>query len=59
MLSQDAYGAAIEVSAGVSTFPVPNLSVGRLVETAAEASGVIDAYLGTAAGVVGSRPTRS
>ncbi len=59
VLSQDAYGAARQLALGVDSFPVPNLAVGRLVETAAEASGVIDAYLsGTANGVVPT-PTSS
>ena len=35
-----------------ATLPVPDLAVGRLVETPAEISGVLDAYLGTTAGVV-------
>ncbi|HYO42618.1 MAG TPA: CSLREA domain-containing protein [Candidatus Limnocylindrales bacterium] len=53
VLSQDTYGAARQLALGVGTFPVPNLAVGRLVETAAEASGLIDAYLdGTSNGVV-------
>jgi len=58
VLGQDAYGATTELSLRASTFPVPDLAVGRLVETAAEASSVIDAYLGTAAGVVAT-PTTS
>ena len=58
VLGQDAYGASTELSLRASTFPVPDLAVGRLVETAEEASGLIDAYLGTAAGVVAT-PTTS
>ena len=59
VLSQDAYGAARQLSLGVGAFPVPSLAVGRLVETASEASGVIDAYLnGTSNGVVPT-PTSS
>ena len=52
VLSQDDYGAAIELEQKVTTFPVPDLAVGRLVETPAEIIGMLDAYLTTAAGVV-------
>ena len=58
VLGQDAYGASTELSLRASTFPVPDLAVGRLVETAAEASGMIDAYLATTGGVVAT-PTTS
>ncbi len=58
VLSQDQYGSAIQVAVNASSFPTPDLAVGRLVETAAEAKGVVDAYLGTAAGTVGT-PTSS
>ena len=51
VLGQDEYGAATSISQGAISFPVPDLPVGRLVETAAEESGMIDAYLATAAGV--------
>ncbi len=54
ILGQDQYGSRITVSQGDGIIPIPDLAVGRLVETAAEATGVIDAYLSTAAGVVGS-----
>ncbi|HEY7332456.1 MAG TPA: PxKF domain-containing protein [Candidatus Limnocylindria bacterium] len=47
VLGQDAYGAGTEISLRASTFPVPQLAVGRLVETAVEASGMIDAYTAT------------
>ncbi|MDQ1495881.1 MAG: large repetitive protein, partial [Actinomycetota bacterium] len=50
VLGQDAYGAKTSISLGSSDFPVPDLAVGRLVETASEASGMLDAY--TAAGGV-------
>jgi hypothetical protein len=56
VLSQDAYGSKTGVSLRSTTFPVPDLAVGRLVETAADASGMIDAYL-DANGVV--TPTSS
>ena len=58
VLSQDAYGAGIQISQGANTFPVPDLAVGRLVENASEASGMLDAYLSTTGGVVAT-PTRS
>jgi hypothetical protein len=45
VLSQDAYGSKTGISLRSTTFPVPDLAVGRLVETAADASGMIDAYL--------------
>jgi hypothetical protein len=56
VLGQDAYGASIDLSVRASTFPIPDLPVGRLVETAAEASGMIDAYALTSGGTV-SAPT--
>ena len=52
VLSQDAYGSQVDISFKANTFPIPNLAVGRLVETAADASTVLDAYLGTNGGVV-------
>ncbi len=52
VLSQDDYGAAIELDQKMTTFPVPDLAVGRLVETPSEIIGMVDAYLTTAAGVV-------
>ncbi len=51
VLSQDAYGAGVEVDIRTSAFPVPGLAVGRLVETPAEIIGMIDAYT-DAGGVV-------
>ena len=45
VLSQDAYGSGTQVSMRTSSFPVPGLAVGRLVETPAEIVGMIDAYL--------------
>ncbi len=44
-LSQDAYGADVEVNLKGVQVPVPDLPVGRLVETPAEIGGLIDAYL--------------
>jgi len=58
VLGQDAYGASIDLSLHASTFPIPDLPVGRLVETASEASGILDAYLSTTNGVVAT-PTSS
>jgi hypothetical protein len=51
ILGQDEYGSRFSVSAGDGEIPIPDLAVGRVVETAAEAIGVIDAYLSTADGV--------
>ena len=53
VLGQDDYGASIDLSLGNYAFPVPDLAVGRLVETASEATGILNAYLNhTTAGVV-------
>ncbi len=57
VLSQDDYGAAIELNQKMTTYPVPDLAVGRLVETPAEIIGMVDAYLKTAAGVVDTPTT--
>jgi YVTN family beta-propeller protein len=51
VLSQDAYGSKTALSLPSNDFPVPGLAVGRLVETAPEIAGVIDAYV-AANGVV-------
>ena len=45
LLTQDPYGARTELSLGTNTFAVPEIAVGRLVETANEAKGMIDAFL--------------
>jgi len=58
VLSQDAYGSKTEISLKDSEFPVPDLAVGRVAETPAAITKVLDAYLATAAGVV-PRPTSS
>ena len=47
VLSQDAYGAGIQISLYASAFPIPDMAVGRLVETASEVSGMLDAYTAT------------
>jgi CSLREA domain-containing protein len=52
ILSQDAYGAGPTLRAGTTEVVLPELAVGRLVETAAEATTMLDAYLATANGVV-------
>jgi hypothetical protein len=51
VLSQDAYGSKTALSLPSTDFPLPGLAVGRLVETATEIAGVIDAYV-AANGVV-------
>jgi pentapeptide MXKDX repeat protein len=56
VLSQDAYGAKLDLSLNNSAYPVPELAVGRLVETAAEMKAVIDAFL-SAGGVVTPQST--
>ena len=58
VLGQDAYGASFDLSLHGSAFPIPDLPVGRLVETKAEAAGMIDAYNSTNGGTVAA-PTRS
>jgi Bacterial Ig-like domain (group 3) len=47
VLSQDAYGSKTTISLPSNDFPVPGLAVGRLVETAPEIAGMIDAYVAT------------
>ena len=47
VLSQDAYGAGTQVSLYSSSFAIPDLAVGRLVETPSEIGGMIDAYTAT------------
>ena len=54
VLSQDAYGAETRISLRTTDFPVPDLAVGRLVETPAEIAGLLDAYT-AANGVVAPR----
>jgi hypothetical protein len=50
VLSQDAYGARHEVTIGGASVPVPDLAVGRLVETPAEIASTIDHSLHLQAG---------
>ena len=46
VLGQDAYGAVDDLALKGSVLPVPDLAVGRLVETAAEIDGQIQQFLG-------------
>ncbi len=57
-LSQDAYGATTELDAGGEDIPVPDLPVGRLVETPTEIDGMLQAYMSLTGGVVAT-PTSS
>jgi hypothetical protein len=56
ILGQDEYGASTSLSLRDGAFPLPDLAVGRLVETAAEMNTVLAAYLATANGVI-DQPT--
>ena len=58
VLSQDRYGALLDLSSKGNTLPLPGLAVGRLVETASDATRVLDAYLKTTGGVIAT-PTSS
>ena len=51
-LSDNDYGAQRELISQNDTFGVPDLAVGRLVESADEISGMLAAYLGNSAGVL-------
>ncbi len=51
-LSQDEYGAKVELHLNAGTLAVPSLPVGRLVETPAQITTMLDAYLSTNGGVV-------
>lgn len=52
VLSQDDYGAVCAVTDQFTSLPLPDLAVGRLVETPDEIAGLIDAYLATDGGQV-------
>ncbi|MCB0033529.1 MAG: tandem-95 repeat protein, partial [Anaerolineales bacterium] len=52
VMGQDEYGSEHEISFKSSAIPVPNLYVGRLVETAAQVNNYLGAYFNTADGVV-------
>ena len=58
VLGQDAYGARTDLDLKGGTLPVPDLAVGRLVETPAEITGMIDQYLGLRNGTLPA-PQRS
>ncbi len=57
-LSQDAYGATTVLSIQGVDVPVPDLPVGRLVETPTEIDGMLQAYMSLTGGVVAT-PTSS
>jgi parallel beta-helix repeat protein len=52
VLGQDAYGADVMLSLNATDFPVPQLAVGRLLETPADIMVVLDAYLDSTDGLV-------
>ena len=58
VLNQDAYGSKDQVAVLGTQFPVPDLAVGRLIETPAEIGGMLDAFDGLTNGVVPT-PTTS
>ena len=51
-LSQDAYGASTLLDEQGVEIPVPDLPVGRLVETPTEIDGMLQAYMSLSGGVV-------
>lgn len=55
MLGQDAYGAETELTLGDSTLPIPDLAVGRLVETAGDALKLISTYVNGTVNGTGAR----
>ncbi len=58
VLGQDAYGAVSDLDVNGASLPVPDLAVGRLVETPSEIIGMVNAYLGLTNGVLPT-PTSS
>ena len=58
VLGQDAYGAKSDLTIKGSVLPVPDLAVGRLVETQDEIAGMIDTFLALPSGNL-PRPTSS
>ena len=52
VLSQDDYGAVVNLSSRNTSFPVPGLATGRLVENPSDITTVLNAYLATSNGVV-------
>ena len=59
VLGQDAYGALSDLNVKGAVIPVPDLAVGRLVETPTEIGGMVDAYLGLGPAGVLPQPTSS
>ena len=51
VLSQDRYGSKTTISLPWNDFPVPGLAVGRLVESASDIAGLLDAYVQVSATV--------
>ena len=58
VLSQDEYGSKTSISLPWNDFPVPGLAVGRLVETAGEIAGLIDAYVAADCGRIAAHVAR-
>jgi CSLREA domain-containing protein len=56
VLSQDGYASSLGLSLKNDSLPLPGMAVGRLVETAPEITGMLEAYLSTQGGLV-STPT--
>ncbi|MCA9900697.1 MAG: CSLREA domain-containing protein [Ardenticatenaceae bacterium] len=52
VLGQDRYGTLLELSSKADNLPIPQLAVGRLVETPGQIVTMLDAYLSTTNGVV-------
>ena len=52
VLGQDWYGTDVEITSKSGVVPVPQMQIGRLVEVPTDVITVLDAYLGTANGVV-------
>ncbi|MCP4417330.1 MAG: CSLREA domain-containing protein, partial [Chloroflexi bacterium] len=52
VLGQDRYGATVELSSKSDTLPIPDLAVGRLVETPDQVITLLDAYLNTEDGII-------
>jgi hypothetical protein len=57
VLGQDAYGAVSDLNVKGADLPIPDLAVGRLVETADEITGMVNAYLDPSGGTL--TPTSS
>ena len=51
-LSQDEYGSSNRIPVGSANVPIPNMAVGRLVETASDVISVLDAYNLTDSGLL-------